>query len=332
MSVKKVGVTFNPMISLDPDLTGLAATMSAKYRLQGSTGAFTTVAGTFFEENPGCYSIPVTINVAGTYHFVIDSSEPNVPSVDSYITVNRVTTDDIFDAVADAKAVIDNIEAQVNTLDEATVNNIANQVNAVDAKLVELKGLLSDTDDAAVVSLRELLTDIQNAGSARDSVITALTNYTDDIEIMLRGDQFLTSGAANPFFGKTTHHVYDLLTATSSLLTSAITAAKDAVIADAQATRDLLSTKLNAINTIVTANSDKLGHATYGLSAIKAALANIEQNTSGGTQSIIDALEDADTGLSAIKVAVMDKLTVMDGKLDTIIQKQNKSYAVAMVI
>ena len=339
MSIKKLGVQFNPMLSLDPDLSGLAATLTAKYRLQGDTGAWTTVSGTFLEETAGCYSIGITINTAGTYHISISSSDPDVPTVDSYVTVVRATTDDIIDAIAVAQADLTTVKLQVNALDETTVNNIASQVLTIDGKLVELKGLLSDVDDPAVISLRELLSDIQLAGSARDSVITALTNFTDDIEIMIRGDQFLTSGAANPFFGKTTQHVYDLLVSTSSLLSTAITTAKDAVIADAQATRDLVVTKLNAINTIVTGNSDKLGNATYGLASLRQVLDSIVANTEGGTQSIIDALEDASTGLAAIKTAVMDKLVVMDGKLDTaavkldtIIQKQNKANAVSMIV
>lgn len=332
MSIKKVGIPFNPMFSTDPDLTGLAATFAAKYRLQGSTGAWTTVAGTFLEENPGCYSIAVTIAAEGTYHFNISSTDPRLPSVDQYATIVRATTDDIIDAIAAAQADLTVVKSQVDALDEATVNNIANQVSTIDGKLVELKGLLSDVDDPAVISLRELLSDIQSAGSARDSVITALTNYTDDIEIMIRGDEFLTNGSANPFYGKTTKHVYDLLVATSSLLNTAITAAKDAVIMDAQATRDLVVTKLNAINAIVTANSDKLGNATYGLSALKTALDSVIANTAGGTQSIIDALEDANTGLAAIKTAVMGKLVEMDGKLDTIISRQTNNTAVALIM
>lgn len=330
--MRKAGIQFNPAVSLADDLTGIASTFSGQYRLEGSTGAWTPFPQGFVEEKPGFYSSPLTLTTPGSYLISIASTDSRVDDVDGYVTITAATVDDVQAAIAAAQLDITAMKAQVDTLDEATVNNIANQVTAVDTKLVELKGLLSDTDDAAVVSLRELLLDIQNAGSSRDSVITALTHFTDDLEAMVRGDEFLNDGVtANPFFGKTGHDIYDQLVDSTSFIHGAISDTKTALETDAHTTRDLIVGKVDAIKAVVDANSGTLENATYGLAAIKALLDNINSNTAGGTQSIIDMLNDAENGLAAIKTSIMDKLTTIEGKVDGIATAQS-NYTRARVV
>lgn len=313
--IKKAGIEFRAAVAVDSTLTGLAGTLSGQYRLAGSTDAWTTL-GAFAEEKAGFYSTPVTIATPGVYIMSIASSDSRIEDADVYVTVTAASIDDVQTAIANAQADITAMKSQIDVLDEATVNAIASQVSDVDAKLVELKGLLSDTDDAAVVSLRELLLDIQSAGSSRDSIISALTNFTDDLEHMIRGDEFLEDGSANPFYGKTGHDIYDQLVSSVSYLDGVINDAKNAVIVDANTTRDLIVGKVDAIKAVVDANAAELGDAAHGLAALKTMLTTIDSNTAGGTQSIIDMLEDSTNGLEAIKTSIMDKLNIIEGKID----------------
>ena len=330
--MRKAGIQFFPAVSLSGDLTGIATSFTGKYRLEGSTGEWTTFPTGFTEVKEGFYSSPLTIPTPGSYLITIESTDTRVDDVDGYVIVTAATIDDVQSAIATAQADISAIKSQVDALDEATVNNIATQVSSVDAKLVELKALLSDTDDSAVVSLRELLNDITTAGASRDSVIAALASYTDDLEIMVRGDEFMKDGITpNPFFGKTGHDIYDQLVDTTSYLHGAITDIKTALELDAHTTRDLIVGKVDAVKTVVDANATELANAGYGLSAIRAAIQTVMDNTSGSTSDIIDLLTDAENGLAAIKTAIMTKLGTIETKIDGIATAQS-NYTRARVV
>jgi hypothetical protein len=343
---KKAGVPFSVGIQVDSSLTGLSATLAAKYKLDGSADEFTVVEGTFSEETPGFYSIPMTIAAKGVYLVNISSSDAAISPVSNYAVVNGVNIDDINDAIAVAQGDITAIKSQVDALDESVVNGISDKVTALDAKLTDLGVLLTDENDPAVTSLKELLLQITEAGSDRDGVLSTLTNFTDDIEIMLRGDEFLSDGVtANPFYGKTTADVYDSLQEATSYIHGAVSDIKTQIIADAQATRDLLVQKIADVKTLVEANQSELGNVDYGLSALKAALVTITENTSTSTEDLLEAINESETtvittlhsdrdvilgalndgtnGLAAIKSAVMTKLDTIESKVDLISKRQS---------
>lgn len=315
--MKKVGIEFRPGISVPAELGDISASLSGKYRLEGSTGSWTPFVSGFTKDKDGFYSSPVTIATPGVYLFSIASTEPSIDDLDFYVTVVEATIDDVKDAIDAMQSDVTGLKTSLGALDEGKINDIATAVGTVDAKLVELKALMSDETDPAVVSLRELLNDIVAAGSSRDSVIAALTSYTDELEIIVRGDEFMEDGVTpNPFYNKTSRHVYDLLESSSTTLLGTINDIKADIIADALANRNAIETKINAMKVVVDANAALLGSTDFGLSKLKDMLVTIDQNTAGGTQSIIDLLNDAENGLSAIKVALDGKLNIIINKVD----------------
>lgn len=319
-SIKKAGVTFYPVVDIGPDVTGLAATFTFKYKLQSDT-EWTTVAGTFTEMAPGAYTIPVVIANAGLYHVRVSTTEPTLEDVADEITVTACNIDDIQAAIAAAQSDITAIKTQVDVLDEASLNQVKAGVDGIKANLAALQDLLVDDSNPAIVSLKELIDSIIDSQTIGKTVLDALTSYTDDIENALFGSDTLKDGSANPFKNKTGHHIYDLLVTTSQYLGSAVTAAQTAIITDAQATRDLLRTKIEAVKAVADANAAVLTNAGYGLPAVKAVLDTILSNTSGGTQSVLDVLNDSETGLAKIKATLDVGFAGLNSKIDAISNK-----------
>lgn len=329
-AIKKQNIPFYVTYNVGPDISGLAATLSASYRKQGDSGSWTTVTGTFVEEKPGFYTLPITLADLGTYNVAIESTD-DILSADRLVgsvTVVKATVNDVIDAIQAAQSDITGIKGQIDMLDEQSLDLIKSTVDTIQTKVDDLKVLLVDENDPAITSLKELILAIQAAGSERDSVIGALTAYTDDIEYMLSGTATLKDGSANPFFGKTGYDIYDLLVVTAQNITDAINTAKTAILTDAQAKSDLVITKLASMKTTIDANSDMLTNAGYGLAAIKGLLDTIITNTSGGTSSVLDVLNDPVDGLSAIKsetATIVSMLSTIDGKIDKVLARQSST-------
>lgn len=328
MAIKKAGIEFRPGISVPAELGDISSTLSGEYRLEGSTGSFTKFVSGFTKDKDGFYSSPVTISTPGVYLFSIKSTEPTIDDMDFYVTIVEASIDDVKDVIDAVQTDVAGLKTSLGALDEGAISDIATNVNSVSNKLVELKALMNDETDPAIVSLRELLNDITQAGSSRDSVLAALTSYTDDLEIMIKGDEFLSDGTTpNPFFGKTSKDVYDLLVSSSTSILGAIDAIETSIKADSLAHRQALEAKVNAIKLVVDANAGILGHTDFGLSKLKDMLTTIDNNTAGGTQSIIDLLNHADNGLAAIKVALNAKLETIISKVDGVNKRVSSRVA-----
>ena len=320
--MKKVGIEFRPGISVPAELGDISATLSGQYRVEGSTGSWTPFASGFTKDKDGFYSSPVTIATAGVYLFTISSTEVSIDDLDFYVTVVESSIDDVKEAIGVMQADVTVLKTSLGSLDEGKISDISKAVTDVDNKLVELKALMSDETDPAIISLRELLQDIAQAGSSRDSVLAALTSYTDELEAIVRGDEFKADGVTpNPFYGKTSKDTYDLLESSSTTILGSIQDIKTDILADALANRNAIGAKLDAAKLVIDANAALLGHADFGLSKLKDMLVTIDQNTAGGTQSIIDLLEDSTNGLSAIKVAINTKLDTIISKVDGVTKR-----------
>lgn len=329
-SIKKAGVTFYPVVDIGPDITGLAATFTFKYKLQSATD-WIVVPGTFVEMAPGAYTIPVTVATAGLYHVRVETTEETLEDVSDEITVTSVNIDDINAAIAAAQADITAIKGQVDTLDEAALNTVQTKVDGLAASLASLETLLLDDSNPAIVSLKELIQTIVDSQSVGKTVLDALTSYTDDIENAIMGSDTLKDGSVNPFKDKTGHHIYDLLVTTSQYLGGAITTAQSAIVADAQATRDLVLTKIAAVKAVVDSNASSLSNVGYGLPALKILLDDILSNTAGGTQSVIDVLNDSENGLVKIKSLIELGFAGVNTKLDTISSKLTSSRTTRLI-
>jgi len=321
--LKKANIPFGVDVNIGPDRTGLSATFQASYRLQGTTGAFTTVSGTFSEIKTGTYQIMVNIPVVGYYDLHIASTEPGIDAVTVPVIVGKAAVDDVFDAIAAAQLDISAIKGQVDTLDEAKVNAVKDGVDATLTLLTEVKALMSDVDDPAIISLKELLLEIQASGTAENGLITALQGMTNTIKTILMGqDEFLADGITpNPHYQASNVELSALISTSTEYLKTSLDSAKDAIMADALAKHDLVITRLTGVRTVVDANAAMLANAGFGLAALKSALDTITTNTAGGTQNIIDVLENAESGLDALKAAITSvhtAVTTVDGKVSAI--------------
>lgn len=427
--MRKVGIPFNPGVAVDPDLTGLASTFTAEYRLEGTTGAFTPIAGVFTEEYAGFYTIPLTINTPGSYLIKFVSTDTRIGNHEGYVQVANTSLDDIQTAIDNVQADMTAVKTQVDTLDEVELNHLHEELAAMSATVSTMNTLLNDTTDTyfelagdqtlvvtagdAVVggtsgstgtvqsAVYDSTTDvtkvittgtvgtfvngetITSGGAAVTGVITAsaknvvnsvyefitqinesllsggsslsiLRDFSLDVEHMLNGDALFENGTANPTSGKGLVAIFNEITATHSDLTAlkalaedatvgfaaiknAITAGETSIIAKIDALNNLtdpnsLASRLVTINTIVTNNSGVLTNATYGNAALKDAIVALSTGSTGGTDSIIAILEDATNGLAAIKTAIMDKLGLMDTKLDTIITTQAAKVSTRVVL
>jgi len=427
--MRKVGIPFNPGVAVDPDLTGLADTFTAKYRLEGSSDAFTDISGTFTEEYPGFYTIPLTINAPGSYLIKFESTDSRIGNHEGYVQVANTSLDDIQTAIDSLQADLSAVKTQVDLLDENELNNIHEEVSSLTTTVETINKLLSDTtdyyfelngDETSIVTtgttitgstsgasgtvqavaydstndltkvtvtdttgafqVGETVTDGTNTTAGTIQVVTEniinsvyefveninkalleggssldiLRTFSLDVEHLILGDATLEDGSTCPTVGKGLVNIFDELSSTHTDLTALKALAEDAAVGfgaikgaidagvssietkiDAltdETNSSSLASKLNTINTIVTNNSDILGDATFGNEAIKNAIDALSSGNTTGTDEIKAILEDSTNGLAAIKTAILDKLTVMDGKLDQIITTQSATVATRVIL
>lgn len=338
MAIRKQGISFYPAVSLAPTQTGLASTFTGKFRLEGNNGSWTSFPNAFAEVSPGFYQSPIVIEAAGTYDVVVESTNVNVSTINSKVVIVAATTDDIALALTAAQADITSILNKVDVLDDTLLASIGAGVTDIDTKLAELKALMSDEEDPAIISLRELLQEIIAAGSTRDSVIAALTSYTDDIENMIKGSEFLQDGSVNPFFGKTTHDVYDKLTDIATLLGQTISSATTTVTNAIDAAKTELATVINTVNTAVQANNAVLT-GTDGLAVIHAAITAVQATLGADTTSIADqfaavtaSLTGLDTSITSFRTSVETKLDTIETKIDGVAAAQANTWTATAVM
>lgn len=307
-AVKKAGVAFKPKINVNPDLTGKAANFSMLY-IDDATGTKTDVSGSFTEspDAPGLYFAPsVTIPTVGDYTFNIVNSVDGLGNVSTPVVVMGATIDDVNTAIANAQTVIDTIAADVDGLNGQDLQDIKTAISDVHT-------LLDDGDPATRNSVIEFLQDINAAIADSGSGLAALKGFTDDVENMLLGTEFLADGTtANPFYDATNPGV-----ATAAALNAGITTLSTAIanaVTNDNTNKDTIITAISNVQTVVDANKLTLEDAGYGLNALKTLLDSVISGQGTDTTTITDILNDGVNGLAAIKTL----LNTMDGKLDSI--------------
>jgi len=313
--MRKQNIPFGILIELSPDATGLAATFLAKYRLQNATGEWTTLPGTFVELKPGTYELAATFTTVGTYNVLLESSDASIDSNSMVLVIGKASIDDVYDVVTAASTEIGLIKDKVNSLDTTALSTIQSGVSNAISLLNELSNMVGNTEVASITALKDLLIAIGNSEDAQTGLINAIRSISDGIkEILMGQDQFLADGTTpNPNYQATNVELKALIVASVDAMKADITAAQAAIIADAQATRDLIVTKLTGVKTVVDANATLLGDSTAGLVAIRAVLDQIATNTAGGTNTIIDALNNAENGLAVLKAQTVSILTAIAG-------------------
>ncbi len=417
-AIRKAGVTFYPGVGVSPDLTGLADTLSLKYKKRGDS-SFTSSANSFTEENTGTYTTPLTLNSTGDYIVIIESTDPRIENLEGNVLVTAASIDDVNNAVQTLQNDITSIKSQIDVLDETELNNIKEQIDELGGVLGEVKNLIdnknptglkingdvrseieigdiiNDRDDSGsgtiidiyfdgndtwvrfeghgsyddgswtpgdvievrnkpnlsgtvgapydnsldpVDSVMEFVEDINRALSTGASSLSVLSRFTDNIEYMLEGKEYIdTDGIiVSEADSKGLREIFDAIDNSGGDTTYIKGRVEDLVIninnyySEIQNEQVVIKGRINdvvipgldAVQTVVDANKAHLENSGYGLSAIKNLLDSIDSsigNIQTDNSDVLLVLNDANNGLSAIKNSILNKLDSMDGKLDTLV-------------
>ncbi|MCI4435213.1 MAG: hypothetical protein JHC33_00155 [Ignisphaera sp.] len=338
MSIRKQGIAFSPSVSLSQSQTGLADTFSGKYRLEGTTGDWTSFPNKFVEVTPGFYQTTLTITAVGVYDVVMESTNQNVSTVHTKVVIVAATTDDIAAALTAAQGDITSILTKVNTLDDKVLADINTAVTDVDTKLADLKTMLSSEEEPAINTLRDLLQQITAAGTSRDSVISALTSYTVDIENILNGSKTLKDGSPNPFYGKTTHDVYDRINGIESEILAAIRLVQTYVSESLGTTNNLIKGSTDSIINAIKSNNDVLtgndGLAAIhtAVTAVQAALDTDSKSAADQFTAVINSLNGLNTSITSFNSTIENKLDSIATKIDGVAATQANTWTARAVM
>jgi len=314
-SVKKAGVAFKTKLGTNADLTGQAANFGAYY-INDTTGAKTDITAAFTEDanTAGLYMVETTIATKGDYTIVINNSTIGMGNHEAPVVVVDATIDDVKLVVDSLTTTLATVAADVDGLNGDTLVTLKDDIAAISA-------LISDGDTSGTATtVMDFVTQI-NEAMASGSGLTALEGYTDDIENMLVGTEFLRDGTtANPFYNATNPGVAKESSLAAALLTlqGNITTAQTAVTDAITASEAAIIVKTDAVQAVVDANKVTLEDAGFGLAALKALIDGVNTAVQTGETNILNVLNDATNGLTAIKTELVTRFDSVDAKLLTI--------------
>lgn len=316
---RKAGIEFNPGYRLDPDTTGLAVgNFSGKFKKKGDAG-FTAIPGSFVEENPGLYTVPTTFATAGQYLVIFENSTDGLPNIEANYVVTAADIDDVKAVVDAAQVDITAIRDTTDLLNTTEMEGLSEQISGVVTQLTNLNAEITSVDGAdAITSIKELLIDIQNGGANVDSLL----NGQADIRAVVLGEEFLADGTTpNPAYGKGLDEIFDAVASNLTSIDGYITTAKESIEANIAAFKTSVEDKVDAVKLVVDANAQAIASNGTDIVGVKGVVDQLILDVAAvdaDTDSIIATLADGTNGLAAIKTAIIDKLTIMDGKLDNI--------------
>ena len=241
------------------------------------------------------------------------------------IVVTASSIDDVKGAIDNLRIVADTIATDVDGLDGQNLQDIKDNLEAV-------KLLIDDEDGTTVNSVMEFVAQIDTALVAGGSGLAALSGYTDDIENMMSGTEFLADGiTSNPFYDVANPGVAKESSVIDGIVAiqTSVTTAKDAIMANDDANKGLIIAATTAIKTVVDTNSSTLENAGFGLAALKTLVDNVNTAVTSGETNVLNELGDATYGLAAIKTELSSRfdsvdsvLSIIDGKIDNAASKQ----------
>ena len=321
---KKSGVEFQLKLDTGADLAGEAANFVASY-VNDATKTKVEITDSFVEsaDFPGLYYVPVTIADIGEYTFSITNDNIGMDNHTAPVTVMASDIDDVKSAIDALRVVADTVAADVDGLDGQNLQDIKDNIAAV-------KALLDDEDDTTRNSVLEFLEDIAAAIENGGSGLAALAGFTDDVENMLLGTEYLADGTTeNPFYDAENPGVAKESTLVDSVvaLQTSIGTAKDAIIANSDANKDLILDATTAIQTVVDANKATLEDAGFGLAALKTLIDNVNTAVTSGETNILNELGNSTYGLEILMTTLENRFDSVDTDLQTIIDSVNSGNA-----
>jgi len=168
----------------------------------------------------------------------------------------------------------------------------------------------------AVNSVMEFVNEINSALLDGASGLSALKGYTDDVENMLLGTEFLADGETeNPLFGANNADLKALIEANLTQLQSDLDTQTTTITDAVSASETVITDAIEAVKTVVDANETKLSDAGYGLEALKGLMDTLQTTVETGETNLTAILEDSEFGLEAIKDLLVSRFDSVDGKL-----------------
>ena len=198
-----------------------------------------------------------------------------------------------------------------------------------------ITGAVVSFDASAIDSVMEFVDSINDALKDGASGLSALSGFTDDIENMLLGTQYLADGVTeNPFYDENNPGVAkestlkDALATLQTDISNGVTTVTDAISNQADASVEgTLAYQIAAVKSVVDANKTTLEDSGYGLEALAA---KIDDLSSSDNQDVLDELANDTYGLSALQTLISGidtKVDNLDTKLDTINSNTKRAYA-----
>lgn len=314
-SVKKAGVGFRVKIDTGSDLSGQAAGFSAYY-IKDADGTRTDVIGSFAEDanTAGLYLSPeIIIPDTGDYTLVANNAAAGMDNHPTPIVVTQASIDDIKVVVDSLATTLATVAADVDGLDGQNLSDIK-------TSLADINTLLDDQDGTTVNSVMEFVEEINGALTSGATGLAALKGYTDDVEALLLGTEFLSDGVTdNPLYGANNADLKALIGTNLVTLQGNLASAQTAVVSAIDAAKVLIQADIAAVNALTTANKGLLEDPANGLAEIKAAVDAVASSIAGGGgTSLGDLINDLDGDVVILQAAMNSRFDTVDANLANI--------------
>jgi len=167
---------------------------------------------------------------------------------------------------------------------------------------------------AHVNSVNDFVNSINTALTGASFGIDKLASFSDDIENMLNGTEFLADGTTpNPFYDVTNPGVLK-----EASIVNGLTALQTAIQTSITNVQAAVQTDVSAVQAVVDANSTILTDAGFGLSPLKTLIDTLTTDLGTSTASITNVLSDATNGLVVINDTITTRFNTIDSSLATV--------------
>jgi len=296
-------------------------------------------------------SLTVTMNTVAADVVNLDGAnlsdiEKKVLKINELVKNEKLATEVVVSgdetAILVAGAVIGNLTGSTGTFSGTVVSSLYDgtntvvQLNKIDSVIgqgdLAVDDVLSDgtTDTTGTVvsigalvnpidSVTEFLKKLNDNIYSSTTGLSVLSGYTDDIENMLNGTEFLSDGTtANPFYDATNPGV-----AKESSIITPIEDLKAAIQTTIQTAQVAIQNDVAAVQTVVDANAATLTDAGYGLSALKSLIDTATSTDASNVTNTLAILNDSTNGLDKIKTNLTTRFDSVDSAVASLQDKAN---------
>jgi len=182
-------------------------------------------------------------------------------------------------------------------------------------------------------SVMEFINEINAGISDSGTSTTILNSAIDNMRLMLEGKEY-TDSEGNAVSALDSHglkEIFDMVAVTNNNisdkyndliirlgnLSNSIDDAMENVNTNIDTAKSTILDSINSVNVLVSANKNILEDADIGLSTITDKLIELKTTVDNiNNDDVIGILNDTTSGLDAIKTTIMDKLDIIDNKID----------------